>query len=366
MDAVKQYGSSKQHYLLRQMKRQEVLWADVEHVSRTDTRIASAKNSRRRASNNLYRFHLQEIILKPVFPLRLALAANAVFSFSSALLFLFLPAQVGEWLGIQAPHILQVVGLGLFVFAAELIYQATRQRVTTWRALLASAADFSWVAGSIVLLLVFPYLFSPLGNALILAVAGAVFVFGTWQFWAVGRAHRIEDSGAYRHCILVETNAPSEELWRVIGNIGEIKNYMPSLKSVVVLGGKAPSVESVSACEDYTGKQRAEECTEFNPGHSFTVRFLSEAPNFPFPAKTMRGGWEVTPSNAGSQVAVWWELTPKNKLFAPIILPLLAFQADRDFPKIIRRVATAALQKSGEAQMQPNIGVVVRLLPSVC
>lgn len=304
--------------------------------------------------------------MKAALPLRLALAANAVFSLSSALFMLFRSALVGEWLGIHAPLILQLVGCGLVIFAVELIYQATRQRVATWRALLASVADFSWVAGSIVLLLAFPQLLSPLGNVLVLAVAGAVFGFGAWQLWAAGRAHKTGKDGEYRHCIIVETNVPAEKMWRVIGNIGDIKNYMPSLKHSVVLDGKMPSVGAVRACEDYAGKQWSEECTEFNFGRSFAVRFLSEAPNFPFPAKTMRGGWEVTPSDVGSRIVVWWELTPKSKLLAPVILPLLAFQADRDFPKIIERMATAALEKNSEVQIQSNTGVFAGLLPSFC
>lgn len=304
--------------------------------------------------------------MKAVLPLRLALAANAVFSLSSALFMLFRPALVGEWLGIQAPLILQLLGVGLAIFAAELIYQATRQRVATWRALLASVADFSWVAGSIVLLLAFPQLFSLSGNVLVLAVAGTVFGFGAWQLWAAERAHKTGQDGEHRHCIIVETNAPAEKMWRVVGNIGDIQNYMPSLKHSVVLDGKIPSVGAVRACEDRAGKKWSEECTEFNLGHSFAVRFLSEAPNFPFPAKTMRGGWEVTPSNAGSQVMVWWELTPKSRLLAPIVLPLLAFQADRDFPKIVQRMAAAALGKTDEVQVQPSAGVLARLLPSFC
>jgi len=304
--------------------------------------------------------------MKIVLPLRLALAANAVFSLSSALFMLFRPALVGEWLGIHAHLILQLVGIGLVIFAIELIYQATRQRVATWRALLASVADFSWVAGSIVLLLAFPQLFSPSGNVLVLAVAVVVFGFGAWQLWAAGRAHKTGKDDEYRHCIIVETNAPAEKMWRVVGNIGDIKNYMPSLKHSVVLDGKTPGVGAVRACEDRAGKQWSEECTEFNLGRSFAVRFLSEAPNFPFPARTMSGGWEVTPSNLGSQVMVWWELTPKNKLLAPVILPLLAFQADRDFPKIIQRMATAALGNNGAVQAQPNAGVLARLLPSFC
>lgn len=304
--------------------------------------------------------------MKAALPLRLALAANAVFSLSSALFMFFCPALVGEWLGIQAPLILQLIGIGLAIFGAELIYEATRQRVASWRALLVSIADFSWVAGSIALLLAFPQLFSSSGNALVLVVAGTVFGFGAWQLWAAGKTHKTGKADEYRHCIIVETNAPAEKMWQVVGNIGDIKSYMPSLKHSVILDGKTPSVGAVRACEDRAGKRWSEECTEFNLGRSFAVRFLTDDPNFPFPVKTMRGGWEVTPSNVGSQVMVWWELTPKSKLLAPIILPLLAFQVDRDFPKIIQRMAIAALGKNGEVQTQPHAGVFARLLPSFC
>ncbi|MBD9359567.1 SRPBCC family protein [Methylomonas fluvii] len=304
--------------------------------------------------------------MKAATPLRLALASNATFSLSSALIMLFQPALVGEWLGVDDQFILQLIGIGLVAFAAELFYQATRQRANTWRALLASAADFSWVVGSVVLLLTLPQLFSPLGSRIVIGVAGMVFIFGGWQLWAAGRAHRISEIGKYRHCIIVETNAPAEKLWRVIGDIGDIKTYMPSLKHSVVMDGKQPSLGVVRFCEDHAGKQWSEECTEFNPGRSFTVRFRSEAPNFPFPAKAMLGGWEVSPSNAGSQVMVWWELIPKSRLLVPIILPILAFQVDRDFPKIIQRMTAVALEQDGEVQINRNVGVFTRLLPFIC
>lgn len=299
-------------------------------------------------------------------PLRLALAANALFSLSCAALMLFRPSMVGGWLGAQTPRVLQAVGAGLVFFAADLLHQATRRRIATWRALYASAADFLWAIVTVALLGLFPNALSDSGNGLVITVATAVLLFGLWQFWAIGNVHKLPDTGEYRHCIIVETNAPANAMWRVISRLGDIKNYMPSLKSSVVLDGRTPGVGAVRQCENHAGKRWSEQCTKFSAGRSFTVRFLSEAPDFPFPAKAMRGGWEVMPTNDGCQVMVWWELLPKQRLLAPVILPLLAFQADRDFPRVIQRIAADALGHPPEAADQQNPGPMARLLPNFC
>lgn len=299
-------------------------------------------------------------------PLRTALVANAAFSLTCAGLMIFLPSLVGDWLGIQAPSVLQALGIGLGIFAAHLLHQATRRRITTWRALYASAADFLWVVGTLALLALFPRALSQTGHTLVVSIAFAVSLFGSWQLWAIGQAHKLQGSGLYRHCILVAVNAPADAMWRVIGRIGDIKQYMPSLKHSIVLDGKTPGVGAVRMCEDRTGKRWAEECIDFKAGRSFDVRFLSEAPDFPFPAKTMHGGWEVIPAEGGSEVMVWWELEPKQKLLAPIILPLLAFQADRDFPKIVQRMAADALGRNTDVINPKNSGAIARLLPNFC
>ncbi len=299
-------------------------------------------------------------------PLRSALLTNAVFSLSSALLMIFQPSLVGNWLGISAPLILQAVGVGLVIFAVDLFHQATRHRIATWRALYASVADFLWVIGTFILLVLFPSTLSLTGVALVISVALAVFLFGSWQLWGIGQAHKLETSGQYRHCILVAVNAPANTMWHVIGRIGDIKRYMPSLKRSSILDGKTPGVGAMRVCEDHVGKQWAEECIEFKEGQGFKVRFVSEAPNFPFPAKNMLGGWEIIPAGKGSEVMIWWELEPKPKLLAPILLPLLAFQADRDFPNIVQRMAADALGGNSNIADQRSSEVIVRLMPNLC
>ncbi len=299
-------------------------------------------------------------------PLRVALASNASFSLLCAFFLLFRPDLVGEWLGISAPLVLQAIGIGLVVFAADLLHQITRRRLATWRALLTSALDVSWVAGSVVLVMLFPALLSDTGKWLVISVADVVLACCLWQLWAIGRLHRSDRKGAYRHCVMVECNAPAEKMWQIVGNFGDIRKYMPALKYSGVRDGKSLSVGAVRTCEDHAGKRWSEQCIAFNPGHSFAVRFLIEEANFSFPARTMTGGWEVAPSPIGSRVTVWWELTPKPGMLAPVILPLLAFQFDRDFPRVVARMAASALGHSPESTKAPGSAVIARLVPSFC
>lgn len=77
----------------------------------------------------------------PVHPLWHTLLANAAISLLSASPMTFAPNVVGGWLGVTAPFVPQIISIGLGLFAVDLIYQTTRPRVSTVRALLASGGD---------------------------------------------------------------------------------------------------------------------------------------------------------------------------------------------------------------------------------
>lgn len=302
--------------------------------------------------------------------LRWALLSNAAFSFTSAVVLVAFPATVGKWLGVEALLVYRLIGAGLLLFAFDLIHQASRPRVATWRALLASAGDFSWVLGSVVLLLTAPQIFSPRGLALVGGVAAIVFGFGLWRWRTIAAVYRTPGArqGTYRLCLIVEVNAPPQALWRVISDLGGILRSMPALTSSQLEG--EPGVGAVRTCTDRDGKRWSEECIEFDGNaRTFTVRFLAEAPDFPFPVKTMRGGWAVQPSGAGSQVMVWWELMPKAGLPVPVLLPLFALRADRDLLQVIRRMGEAACggcPAAGVDTTPRRSAIVARLLPQPC
>jgi hypothetical protein len=273
--------------------------------------------------------------------LRTALTANAVFSLGSAAVLVAAPGGVSQLTGLGPALLLQIIGVGLALFAVDLLHQATRPRLLTWRALYASLADFSWVVGSVVLVIFFPALLTPLGIALVLAIAAVVLSFGIWQVLGISGVHRGAQPGEYRHCLMVATNTPAEKLWPVIADFGNIQRYASNLRSSAILGGLAPAVGAVRCCEDHAGRRWSEECAVFEENR-LELQFRCDAPDFPFPVSSMRGGWQVAEIKGGSQVTIWWELSPKSPLLAPLLLAAFGFQADRDFPRIVQLMATQA------------------------
>ena len=276
------------------------------------------------------------------------------------------PATVGDWLGLSSPVVFRLIGAGLILFAAHLIHQSFSRRMATWMALTASAGDLLWVVATVLLLAIFPQVLSPMGNALVLGVALAVLGFGCWQLWGIVQVHRVPGTGLYRHCIRVEVNVPAAELWQVVGQLDKIKDYMPSLKRSVLLDDQIRGVGAVRVCEDHAGKRWAAQCTAYTVGKGFEVQFLADAEDFPFPAKSMRGGWEVEEIPGGSVVMVWWELEPASAFTAAVVLPLLAFQVDRRFPEVIGRMASAALGRDVEQTGPATPVAIARLLPTAC
>lgn len=107
-------------------------------------------------------------------PLRRALWANAVFSGLSGLAALAAAEPLGAWLGLASPMVLRVLGVGLLLFAADLVSQARAEPIEPNRAVMASGADVLWVVGTIVLLVFFPGLLSVPGRWIVAAVGAVV------------------------------------------------------------------------------------------------------------------------------------------------------------------------------------------------
>ncbi|MCC5788370.1 MAG: SRPBCC family protein [Opitutales bacterium] len=297
--------------------------------------------------------------------LRSALLGNSFFSALCGLVMLAAPETVGSWLGLSVTWVYRGLGVGLLLFAADLLHQATRPRMASWRGLYASFADFAWVGCTGLLLVFVPHWFSLEGIVLLAGVAAVVLACGIFQFWGVKHLHQLSHSpDHYRHCVLIEVNVAAAGMWETIAQLGEISRFMPALKYSSIRDNRIPGEGCVRQCEDQTAKQWAEECTLFDPqSRSVVFQFLCDEPGFPFPATAMRGGWKVNPIGTNScEVMVWWEMVPKPQWLAPVLLPLLALQVDRDFPQMIARMAANKDKYANDT----TASKAVRLAPRFC
>jgi hypothetical protein len=274
--------------------------------------------------------------------LRLALAANAGFSAACGTALLFAGGDIAAALGALAAPLTTAIGAALVLFAAGVALVAVRPRVG-W-ALVVSILDVLWVTATLPLTLV-PGLWSAWGIVAVVAVAAVVAAFAAAQLTAVRAAMREPDGGpgCYRHCIRVATPAPADALWPVVADLGGIARYSPGLARADLRDATVAGVGAVRDCQANNGSHWSEEVTRFEPAaRELDLRFLTEAPGFPFPVSAMTGGWRVMPEGGGSAVEVWWSFEPRHRL-GWLLLGLMTIPLDRAAGRTVARMARAAL-----------------------
>ena len=120
--------------------------------------------------------------------LRTVLKANAAFSLLGGVVAVAAGAVVADLLDVNV-WLVRVIGAGLVIFAADVWWVARRpaNQITTY-ARLVSAADASWVVGTVVVIAL--GLVSTAGAIVLAVVAAAVADFGALQWYASAKADR--------------------------------------------------------------------------------------------------------------------------------------------------------------------------------
>ena len=101
-----------------------------------------------------------------------------------ALLFVAAPTVAAHF-GIAGVGIPRAVGAGLLAFAAALLWNAGRTRVSRGEALLTVALNAAWVVGSLILVVDGPL--TVVGNVAVAVIAAAVFAFAVLEVQGLRR-----------------------------------------------------------------------------------------------------------------------------------------------------------------------------------
>jgi len=276
--------------------------------------------------------------------LKTALLSNAIFSTLSGVMSIIFAHAVAELIGAGEPILYQIIGAGLLGFAGLVAWTGTRRPINTLLAALISIADFSWVAGTLLLIsLTFAGL-QPVGILTVLAIAGVVLFFGLRQLQGIGKVYAVTGK-PHTHglCVAVDTPAAPDAIWPIIADLPSIRLYSPNLTQVILRDGAESGVNAVRQCTDVKGKIWGEHCRQYDAKtRRIAFEFLADEPGFPYPFKTMLGGWEVEPNGAGSIVKIWFEVTPKYGLAHPILLTLMARNLANGFGEVVARMTADA------------------------
>jgi hypothetical protein len=124
------------------------------------------------------------------------LRLNAISTAASAVGMLASRGTLYTFFGLDTSLLLDALAVGLLLYAGALYVAAQWQPVTRAMLLAVSAADASWVIGSVVVLLLFWSQLTPVGRSLVIAAALVVEAFATLQYRAAGRANDVRMAAA--------------------------------------------------------------------------------------------------------------------------------------------------------------------------
>ncbi len=269
--------------------------------------------------------------------LRRALFANAGFSLLSGVTFVGFSDKAAGVLG-GAPSLAYfVVGVMLLGFAASVAWTAVQDDRAS--ALAISIADIGWVIATFVLAWVLPFTFE--GVLAIGIINAFVASFAVGQLAGIAKSYRVDEE--YELCIRHVVPMGPQRMFAVVADLAGIENHAPNLASTVLRNTDGVRVGAVRECTSIKGERWAEEVSRLDhETRVLNVKFLTDEPEFPFPFRTMIGGWVVTDHPEGSEVRVWWRVTMQRKWTAALILPLMALQARRDMSVVIDSMAGAS------------------------
>ena len=115
------------------------------------------------------------------------LRLNAVSTAACALAMLATRGTLYSFFGLDAPILLDVLAVGLLLYAGALAFVAGRPPVSRRALMTFTVADAIWVVGSAIVLLLYWGQLAPLARLLVIAAAVVVEAFATLQFRAAGR-----------------------------------------------------------------------------------------------------------------------------------------------------------------------------------
>lgn len=278
---------------------------------------------------------------------RAFLSFNATFSAFTGAALLVAPGAIAEMMFVDPagwkPAILTGLGVGLLIFAADLLIMATNRWVTRDEVGIIVLADIGWIVGSIVLLALFGDLFTQDGVVLVEVVALIVAVIAIGQY--VGSRSIVPPAaqvsihsrnGALVAKVERAVKASPAAVWKVMTDHPGYADVASNLSKVEVVSGAGLGMKR--RCYGPKGENWTETCNHYEDGRSYGFKIHTEAADYSYPISELQGRWSVNPNNSGSKFSINIEAKPKGGF---VTRTLFSSLARRQFKTVLIDLADA-------------------------
>lgn len=248
-----------------------------------------------------------------------------------------LAAQMfAEPAGWQAPVFL-ALGIGLLLFAFDLVLLATDRFVTKGKVMLIVLADLGWILGSVALLMLLGGLFTSVGAWIVSGVAVTVAFVAIGQWIGAGaiempasRAKVTSSGGSLVATVERDVDAPASVAWQVMTDHPAYADVANNLSKVEMVEGDGLGM--VRRCYGPKGENWTETCDLYEEGRSFGFTIHTDAPDYPYPLSQVQGRWSVVPKGEGARFDIHIRAVPKGGLFSRTLFVLVA---NRQFKAVL-------------------------------
>ncbi len=262
------------------------------------------------------------------------LTGNALTSGLSGIAMMFLPGLFTE-LVFTAPGKAHgtgtvLVGFGLVIFAVDVAMVAKDKFLTSRDLFLISVADDAWVLASIAALMFSPAHFTVLGWYLVAGAAVGVAGFAIAQTIAglkldkpFSRFRLAKVGKDLEVTVKRQTHASAETVWRVMTDHPRYADVADNLSKVEVLGGE--EADTRRKCYGPKGESWSETCDLYKDREVFGFNVHTEAADYPYPFRKVRGRWSLEQTSKGTGFTVAIFVEPKNS-FTSLMMRLVGFR----------------------------------------
>lgn len=190
-----------------------------------------------------------------------------------------------------------------------------------------------WVIGSVILLLFNPFDISIAGNVIVAVVAFLVLLLGLGQARGLARMDEGSKKGQKRLMFKRSVKGTKSKVWDVISDVANYHQVAPNIDASRVVSGEKEGM--IRACSH--GKDNwTETCTLWEEEKQYSFVVNTEAPDYPYPLKWLKGTWQVDKVlDHESEITMIFEFEYKKAIQSILLHPFMKFKFTQVCKKLL-------------------------------